>query len=198
MDDFVNERKDTAAALNARNYPFFQYQQPYFISQFKGCDIQLFAYNFIDTNNTYNEIQATMMREISEAPKTSFKIMYVHGGVQYNHSIQPMQQNFSELAVDYGADMIIWSHAHVTEPYVLYRGKHIIYGLGNFIFDYDVPIDDTRKFYFMKFTLQECINVVDFTMYDGRINQFYQATINATVNGTQTGPQSESELYYTD
>jgi len=75
------------------------------------------------------------------------------------------------------------AHAHVTEPHKMYKGKHLLYGLGNFVFDYDVPIDDTRNFYFLKFTLEECSEVVDFQVYDGRINEENQPGIVGSYKG---------------
>lgn len=38
--------------------------------------------------------------------------------------------------IDHGADLVIGSHSHVPKPVELYRGKLIIYSLGNLIFPY--------------------------------------------------------------
>ena len=37
--------------------------------------------------------------------------------------------------VDAGAEIVIGSHPHVVEESEAYKGKHIYYSLGNFIFD---------------------------------------------------------------
>jgi hypothetical protein len=36
--------------------------------------------------------------------------------------------------IDAGADLIIGHHSHCIQPYEIYRGKSIVYGLGNCIF----------------------------------------------------------------
>ena len=41
--------------------------------------------------------------------------------------------------IDAGADMVIGSHPHVLQGMEYYKGKPIIYSLGNFIFGSSIP-----------------------------------------------------------
>ena len=41
----------------------------------------------------------------------------------------------ARLAIDAGSDLVVGAHPHVIQPYEIYRGKPIIYSLGNFVFD---------------------------------------------------------------
>ena len=42
--------------------------------------------------------------------------------------------------IDAGADVVVGSHPHVTQGAEYYRGKLIVYSLGNFVFDgFELP-----------------------------------------------------------
>lgn len=42
--------------------------------------------------------------------------------------------------IDAGADIVVGGHPHVTQGAEIYRGRPIIYSLGNFVFDgFDLP-----------------------------------------------------------
>jgi poly-gamma-glutamate capsule biosynthesis protein CapA/YwtB (metallophosphatase superfamily) len=54
-------------------------------------------------------------------------------------NVSRIHQNSMVLAhrmIDQGADLIIGSHSHIPKPIELYKGKIIIYSLGNLIFTY--------------------------------------------------------------
>src|SRR5690606_19979832 len=44
-----------------------------------------------------------------------------------------------QFLIDVGADAVISHHPHVPGPYELYKGKPIVYSLGNLIFDTQKP-----------------------------------------------------------
>lgn len=46
-----------------------------------------------------------------------------------------MQRDLYEKFVDCGADLVFGSHPHVIQPTEWYKGKLIVYSLGNFIFN---------------------------------------------------------------
>ena len=43
-------------------------------------------------------------------------------------------KDYGKMMIDAGADLIIGSHAHIVQPSIRYKKKHIFYGLGNFLF----------------------------------------------------------------
>ena len=53
--------------------------------------------------------------------------------------------------IDYGADVVIGSHPHVTQGVEMYNGKPIFYSLGNFIFDQSN--EATHSAYFVQIDL---------------------------------------------
>lgn len=67
---------------------------------------------------------------------SDFIILFYHGGVEtYNLPSPGMFKNFRFLT-DSGIDVIVCNHQHVFSGYQELNGKHVFYGLGNFIFDW--------------------------------------------------------------
>lgn len=63
-------------------------------------------------------------------------IVSLHWGNEYVLFPSPSQIKMGRKLIDCGVDVIIGSHPHVLQGYEIYRGKPIIYSLGNFIFDH--------------------------------------------------------------
>ncbi len=57
-----------------------------------------------------------------------------HWGIEYTYRVTPGQKELARLAVDAGADMVLGHHPHVPQGVELYRGKPVVYSLGNFVF----------------------------------------------------------------
>lgn len=64
-----------------------------------------------------------------------FVIVIVHGGHEYYRLPSPRMQELYRYFVDLGADAVINHHQHCFSGCERYRGKPILYGLGNFCFD---------------------------------------------------------------
>ncbi len=64
-------------------------------------------------------------------------IVMPHWGTEYEPLHDAEQEAFAHAWIDAGADMIIGSHPHVVQDIETYRGKLIIYSLGNLVFDQD-------------------------------------------------------------
>lgn len=67
-------------------------------------------------------------------------IPFMHWGWENNPKPDARQRQLARLMIDVGADVVVGSHPHVTQGSEIYRGKPIIYSLGNFVFDgFDLP-----------------------------------------------------------
>lgn len=62
-------------------------------------------------------------------------IPFMHWGVEHEPLANARQRALARVMIDAGADAVIGSHPHVTQDVDNYRGKPIIYSLGNFVFD---------------------------------------------------------------
>lgn len=62
-------------------------------------------------------------------------IPVMHWGWENETRASDRQRQLARLMIDAGADTVVGGHPHVTQDTETYRGKPIIYSLGNFLFD---------------------------------------------------------------
>ncbi len=78
-----------------------------------------------------------MIKEDIHALRGKVDILAVslHWGVEDSHYITQEQREMAHNIIDDGADMILGHHPHVLQGIEIYKGKPIIYSMGNFVFD---------------------------------------------------------------
>lgn len=109
-------------------------------------------FSFLDLSLSSEEINgvcacgadnlATKIWEYKNNHPNTVVICYIHWGTEYNPFPAMSQQQTARLLIDAGADAIIGHHPHVIQKIDYYRGKLVLYSLGNFVFDQLHP--DTR------------------------------------------------------
>ena len=112
------------------------------ILEIDGYKIAIMAYSFIDdfiNNSLYNKINSE--RKIrgdikSIRDSVDLVILSLHWGYEYVPFPSPEQVEIGRKLIDCGADIILGGHPHVLQSYEIYKGKPIVYSLGNFIFDH--------------------------------------------------------------
>ena len=62
-------------------------------------------------------------------------VAMMHWGWEHEPSASDRQRQLARILIDAGADAVVGSHPHVVQNIERYRGKPIIYSLGNFVFD---------------------------------------------------------------
>ena len=67
-------------------------------------------------------------------PKCDVLVVSFHGGTELAEDANDIQKAFAHMAVDAGADLVLGHHPHVLQAVELYKGKPIVYSLGNFLF----------------------------------------------------------------
>jgi poly-gamma-glutamate capsule biosynthesis protein CapA/YwtB (metallophosphatase superfamily) len=67
-------------------------------------------------------------------------VPYLHWGQEMEPSPTTEQKELARRLIDAGADAIVGNHAHVTQTVDVYKGRPIVYSLGNTVFDY-YPVD---------------------------------------------------------
>ncbi|MFT5532686.1 MAG: poly-gamma-glutamate capsule biosynthesis protein CapA/YwtB (metallophosphatase superfamily) [Burkholderiaceae bacterium] len=71
-------------------------------------------------------------------------IPVMHWGWEHELRASERQRQLARLMIDAGADAIVGGHPHVIQDVEQYRGKPIIYSLGNFVFDgFSDPVSNT-------------------------------------------------------
>lgn len=66
--------------------------------------------------------------------KVDVLIVYLHWGKE-GKKVQKFQYVNAKKILDFGADAIVASHTHLFQDIEMYKGRYILYGLGNFVFD---------------------------------------------------------------
>lgn len=61
-------------------------------------------------------------------------IAFMHWNVELELYPQPLDRELSHQLIDLGVYAVIGCHAHRVQPFEIYKGHPIIYGLGNFAF----------------------------------------------------------------
>ncbi|HEX5393877.1 MAG TPA: CapA family protein [Rhodocyclaceae bacterium] len=62
-------------------------------------------------------------------------IPFMHWGWEREPDPTERQRRLARLMIDSGADAVVGGHPHITQGAEIYKGKPIIYSLGNFVFD---------------------------------------------------------------
>ncbi|MEK6709484.1 MAG: CapA family protein, partial [Nitrospinota bacterium] len=62
-----------------------------------------------------------------------------HWGTSMTHEPREFQREIAHASVDAGADLVLGGHPHVLQGVELYKGRPIVYSMGNLIFDFDIP-----------------------------------------------------------
>ncbi|MEK7068491.1 MAG: CapA family protein [Patescibacteria group bacterium] len=88
---------------------------------------------------------ASVVAEVARLKPVCDKVVVVtHWGVEYEAAPSASQVAHAHAFVDAGADLIVGAHPHVVEPVEVYRGRAIVYSLGNFVFDQDFSWETTH------------------------------------------------------
>lgn len=71
------------------------------------------------------------------AARASADVLVVvpHWGREYSHRPVADQYTVAHRLVEAGADAVIGMHQHWVQPIEVYRGRPVVHGLGNFVFD---------------------------------------------------------------
>lgn len=77
-------------------------------------------------------------RRIAELlPVTDVIVVQLHSGFQFLRAPSSGTRIAARRSIDAGADIVIAHHPHVLQGAEWYKGKLIVYSLGNFVFDQD-------------------------------------------------------------
>ncbi len=80
-------------------------------------------------------------------------IPYFHMGEQYLWSPRRFAVEVSRACIDAGATMVVSSHPHTIQGMEFYKGKPILYAIGNFVYDQMFSVD-TRTGYLLDLTIR--------------------------------------------
>ncbi len=119
--------------------------QPHWIER-NGLRIAIFAYNEFKPRSFEAAAQipgiawsedSMVIADIRAARKAGADIVipFMHWGWESELYPTPRQRQLARTMIDAGADVVVGGHPHVTQGSEYYKGKLIVYSLGNFVFD---------------------------------------------------------------
>ncbi len=81
-----------------------------------------------------------LLQAIKETrPLCDYLVVYVHWGIEREEYPEEYQSTLGQQYIDAGADLVVGSHPHVLQGIEYYKGKPIVYSLGNFVFGSSIP-----------------------------------------------------------
>lgn len=86
------------------------------------------------TNPTDTRAIAEQVKELRRRNPGILILSYAHWGSNYTWR-SPDQQAAAREMIDAGVDVVVGHHGHTLQEVERYRGKWIVYGLGNFMFN---------------------------------------------------------------
>jgi len=90
----------------------------------------------------------------AKAAGADLVIPFMHWGWEKETRPTERQKTLARKLIDAGATLVIGGHPHVTQGAEMYRGKPIIYSLGNFVFDgFDYP--EARRGWLLRLELDK-------------------------------------------
>jgi poly-gamma-glutamate synthesis protein (capsule biosynthesis protein) len=94
------------------------------------------------------------IRKARTVHRADIVIPVMHWGWENERTADERQRQLARVMVDAGADAVIGGHPHVTQDIEHYRGKPIIYSVGNFVMK-ETDNDNQRRGWVLRLTLDK-------------------------------------------
>lgn len=123
---------DTLKALDTANILHFGYDETA-VTEVKGVKVGLVG---IYELNDHLGREEQLKQNIAKAKQDGAQLIVVifHWGNEKEEVPDENQKTLGHLAIDEGADLVCGHHPHVLQGIEEYKGKNIVYSLGNFCF----------------------------------------------------------------
>ncbi|MFH1825261.1 MAG: CapA family protein [Candidatus Firestonebacteria bacterium] len=104
-----------------------------------------------DESGVYKSDENLILEDVKKAKQiSSIVIVSLHWGEEKEFTPTNSQRDLAHKIIDNGCDLIIGHHPHVLQGLEIYKGKLIVYSLGNFIFDKTKETSKTNKSIILK------------------------------------------------
>lgn len=145
--------EDTKRILSDAGITAFGYDETALIT-IKGIKIGLVGiYELHDHLERARQLKDNIAKVKQEGADLIITIF--HWGNERETIPDSNQMALGHIAIDYGADLVAGHHPHVLQGIEEYRGKYIVYSLGNFCFGGNSAPDDMDTMIFQQtFTIQ--------------------------------------------
>ncbi|WP_075047781.1 CapA family protein [Bacillus andreraoultii] len=183
FDYFEKGYKDTIAALERGNIGYFGNDHSYFTTV-KDVKIGALGYEgWADNQNIRNRISQDI--QLLREQGAQIVIVHFHWGNERQYVPDQSQVSLGKFTIDSGADLVLGHHPHVLQGIEEYKGKFIVYSLGNFMYGGHRNPKDKDTFVFQQtfylengvLTDQLEISVIPFSISSVAQRNDYQPTM---------------------
>lgn len=94
-----------------------------------------FPFGFCSAHGVYGVPGDDFQQNIKAYAEALPTVVMPHMGAEYKTSHDTIRQNLYHRFIDYGVEAVIGDHPHWTQDTEAYKGKLIVYSMGNFMFD---------------------------------------------------------------
>lgn len=173
---------DTRNTLDAASVVHFGYDVTKVVDV-KGVKVGLVGiYELIDHTGRAQQVKDNIAKVKSEGAEII--IVIFHWGIERDAAPNSHQTMLGRLAIDEGADLVCGHHPHVLQGIETYKGKNIVYSLGNFCFGGNSnPSDKDTMIFQQTFTVTKdgvkednVTNVIPCSLSSERNRNNYQPT----------------------
>lgn len=154
--------KDTLEALHNAGI-YYSGEDNYYIYSVKGLKIGFIGYYSNFNPNVYDDLKKGI--DYLKDNEVDLIITSFHWGIEREYKQNEKQRKLAEYAIDLGSDLVIGHHPHVVQGIEEYKGKYIVYSLGNFVFGGNKNPKDKDTFIF-----QEKFDFIDNKLSSSSIN----------------------------
>ncbi|MDD4297327.1 MAG: CapA family protein [Ruminiclostridium sp.] len=132
LDYFDVGYDDTISALDSAGiYP--TNFESCFIRDIKGIKIGFLGYKGWGHESKSHTLLEKQVKEMREQG-VNFIVANYHWGDMRVYKPNEQQKRMAHFAIDHGVDLVIGHHPHVLQGMETYKGKNILYSLGNFCY----------------------------------------------------------------
>jgi len=124
--------EDTINTLNEAGI-LYTYFETCFIKEIKGMKIGFLGYKGWSHEKKSNMLLTEQVKKMREQGVNYIVVNY-HWGDMKSYMPNEAQKRMAHFAIDNGADLVIGHHPHVLQGVEKYKGKNIVYSLGNFCY----------------------------------------------------------------
>ena len=167
--------KETAQVLDEHGVGYCGFTKAY-DQVIKGVRVRVLGFKWWDYS-------ADQIAKAVKAAREDCDLLIVnmHWGEEHVHEQNARQVDYGHAIIDAGADLVIGTHPHVYQGIEKYKGKYIVYSLGNFCFAGNADPADKRCLIFQQtFSFNPGLGIAQANILDQGIN-----VIPATVSSVR-------------
>lgn len=161
MFDYLDQGYwDTVSNLSAADIGYFGFDHKY-ITEVKGIRIGMLGFTGWDSGKQKKDDIKKAVEDL-KSRGANLIIVSFHWGEERMYAPNQTQKELGRYCIDIGVDLVLGHHPHVIQGIETYKGKSIVYSLGNFCFGGNKnPSDKDSYIYQHSFSFKDNILLME-------------------------------------